>query len=156
MMERIAMTALLLAAAWSAQAQTPELAVHGAWVRATVQGQVSSGAYMTLTAKEPLVLTGASTPVAARAEVHEMKMDGEIMRMRELDALALPAGKPVELKPGSYHVMLTQLRAPLQPQTSVPLTLHLKKANGALIDVPLSVPVAASPPAPVPAERHLG
>ena len=146
-MKRIAIASFLLAAALGAAADSPQLAVQGAWIRATVQGQPATGAFMTLTAAEPLVLTGASTPMAGSTEVHEMKMDGNVMRMRAVDNLPLPAGKPVELKPGSYHLMLTGLKAPLQPQTSVPMTLHVKNAAGAAADVTLSVPVLTAEPA---------
>ena len=69
---------------------------------------------MTLTAREPLSLVGVATPVAGVAEVHEMKMEGEVMKMRAVPALELPAGKPVELKPGGYHLMLMDLKAPLR------------------------------------------
>src|SRR6478752_2265271 len=97
-----------------AQAQAP-VAVAGAWARATVQGQRSSGAFMTLTASEPVTLVGIATPVAGIAEVHEMKMEGDVMRMRAVQALPLPANKPVQLAPGGYHLMLQDLKAPLKP-----------------------------------------
>lgn len=145
-MKKIAMLALA-GAALVAQAQTAPVAVEGAWVRASVQGQTSTGAYMTLTASEAMTLTGASTPVAGVAEVHEMRMDGDIMRMRAVDGLALQPGKPLELKPGGYHVMLTQLKTPLPPQASVPLTLHFRDARGRASELRLSVPVATSRPA---------
>ena len=139
--------ALLLACALQAQAQEAPVTVTAAWARPTVQGQVSSGAYMTITTREPLLLTGASTPVAGLAEVHEMRMDGDIMRMRTVDSLALAPGQPVELKPGSYHVMLQQLRAPLQVNTSIPVTLHFRTAAGARSEARISVPVSATAPA---------
>src|SRR3954468_6104997 len=82
-----------------AQAQAPVTAV-GVWARASVQGQRTSGAFMTLTASEPLTLVGTTTPVAGRAEVHEMKMEGDVMRMRAVQARDLPANKPVQLSPG--------------------------------------------------------
>ena len=145
--KRIAASALLLAAALVARAETAPVTVQGAWIRATVQGQTSTGGYMVLTASQPVVLSGVSTPVAGVAEVHEMKMEGDVMRMRAIESLPLPAGKPVELKPGSYHLMLTQLKAPLQPAMRVPVTLHFKASNGAASELQLSVPVAASRPA---------
>jgi copper(I)-binding protein len=137
---------LLLAAAFSAHAQTAAVSVEGAWVRASVQGQTTTGAYMTLTAREPLTLTGASTPVAAVADVHEMKMEGDVMRMRPVEGLALAPGKPVALQPGGYHIMLTQLKATLKPQTSIPLTLIFRDAKGATSELRLSVPVAVQAP----------
>ena len=146
-MKRIAMTATLFAAALCAQAQTAPVTASGAWARPTVQGQPTSAAYLTLTAKEPLSLVGASSPVAAVTEVHEMKMDGNVMRMQAVDAIKLEPGKPVELKPGGYHIMLMQLKAPLQTQTSVPLTLTFRNAAGAKSELQLSVPVLATAPA---------
>ena len=128
-----------------AQAQAP-VAVAGAWARATVQGQRSSGAFMTLTASEPVTLVGIATPVAGIAEVHEMKMEGDVMRMRAVQALPLPANKPVQLAPGGYHLMLQDLKAPLKPDTSVPLTLTFRTAGGEQRQLALQVPVSVQPP----------
>ena len=68
---------------------------------------------MRLTAEEPLKLVGVETSAAGVAEVHEMKMEGDVMRMRAIDSLDLPKGVAVDLKPGGYHLMLQQLKAPL-------------------------------------------
>ena len=136
----------LLAAVACAHAQTAPVTVQGAWARASVQGQPTSGAYMTLTARESLTLTGASTPVAGMADVHEMKMEGDVMRMRPVEGLALSPGKPVALQPGGYHIMLMNLKTALKPNTSVPLTLMFRDAKGAMSELRLSVPVAVTPP----------
>jgi copper(I)-binding protein len=128
--------------------------VDGAWARASVQGQSASGAFMKLTAREPLSLVGATTPAAGIAEVHEMKMEGDVMKMRPIDALALPAGKPVELKPGGHHLMLMDLKAPLQAGTRVPLTLTFRDAKGQTSKLELSVPVLTRAPAGAPAHMH--
>lgn len=133
----------ILALAFAAQAQTAPVTVAGAWARASVQGQSGTGAYMTFTAREPLNLIGVVTPVAGVAEVHEMRMDGDVMRMRPLTELALAAGKPVELKPGGYHVMLTDLKTQLKPGTSVPLTLRFRNAQGVVSELKVSAPVRA-------------
>lgn len=141
-------TTLLLAAAMHVQAQEAPASVTGAWVRPTVQGQTSSGAYMTITAREPLTLTGASTPVAGLTEVHEMRMDGDVMRMKAVEGgVAVAPGKPLELKPGGYHLMLQQLKAPLQPQTSVPVTLVFRDAAGKTKELQVTAPVQAMAPA---------
>ena len=113
--------AALALAAGSAHAQTVE--VREAWVRATVPGQKSSGAFMKLTAKEGTRLVGADSALAGITEVHEMKMEGDVMKMRAVAALELPAGKTVELKPGGYHVMLMDLKAPLKNDSTLPLTV---------------------------------
>lgn len=132
------------AAAW-AQANAP-VTVLAPWARATVQGQRTSGAFMTLEAKEPVTLVGASSPVAGRAELHEMKLEGDVMRMREVDSLRVEAGKPLQLKPGGYHMMLVDLKAPLAPNTSIPLTLTFRTAAGEQRQLALQVPVSATPP----------
>lgn len=129
-----------------AQAATAPVTVQNAWARASVPGQSGSGAFMTLTAREPLTLVGASTPVAGVAEVHAMKMEGDVMRMRAMPSLPLPAGQPVELKPGGYHLMLTELKTTLKPNTQIPITLRFRDAKGAESTLQLSVPVSMTPP----------
>lgn len=108
---------------------TPALAdvtVHDVWVRGTVAGQAATGAFMELKASENSALLGVSSPVAGSAEVHEMSMDNGVMKMRALPKLDLPAGKTVALKPGSYHIMLMDLKQPLKKGDSVPLTLKVE------------------------------
>ncbi|WP_255440586.1 copper chaperone PCu(A)C [Caenimonas sedimenti] len=136
----------LMLAAGAMQAQEAAVRVDGAWARASVQGQSGTGAFMTLTAREPLTLVGVSTPVAGVAELHEMKMEGDVMKMRAIEGLALPGGRPVELKPGGHHLMLMELKMPLKPDTRVPVTLHLRDAKGALRKLEVSVPVAVRAP----------
>lgn len=151
---------IIATALWAGNALAhPEAAhvvVEGAWARATVPGQQGSGAFMRLTAKEPLTLVAVRTPAAAVAEVHEMKMDGDVMRMRALTALPLPVGQTVELKPGGYHLMLQQLKAPLVKGTEVPLTLEFQAPDGKLSRLHLKLPVATSAPdgASAPAAHH--
>ncbi len=128
------------------QAQTVE--VKNAWVRTSVQGQKATGAFMTLTAKEGSRLVAASSPVAGVAEVHEMKMEGDVMKMRALaNGLDLPAGKAVELKPGGFHVMLLDLKAALPKDSTVPLTLTFRDAKGIESRQELKLPVVVSAPA---------
>jgi hypothetical protein len=120
--------------------------VTDAWVRATVPGQKGTGAFMKITAKEGMRLVGVSSPVAGVAEVHEMKMENDIMKMRALPVLDLPAGKTVELKAGGYHVMLMDLKQPLAKNSTVPLTLRFKNAKGTASKVELTVPVSTVAP----------
>ena len=120
--------------------------VKDAWVRTSVQGQKATGAFMKITAKDGAKLVGGSSPVAGVTEVHEMRMEGDIMKMRAVPALDLPAGKTVELKPGSYHLMLMDLKAPLAKDSTVPLTLVFKDAKGVESKVELKVPVSVAPP----------
>lgn len=138
---------LLAGAALAAGAQTAQVTAERAWVRPTVQGQATTGAYLTLNASEPLTLVGASTPVAGATEVHEMRMEGEVMKMRHVDSIPLAPGKPLELKPGGYHLMLMQLRTPLQPKARVPLTLTFRNAAGATSTLSVSAEVLTAAPA---------
>src|SRR4051812_18207418 len=120
---RFLLASFLLFGASLAAAQPAPVTATAAWARPTVQGQRASGAYATLTATEPVTLVGVSSPVAAVAQIHEMKLEGDVMRMRAVDAVAIAPGKPLELKPGGQHVMLQELKAPLAPNTSIPVTL---------------------------------
>lgn len=120
--------------------------VEGAWVRSAVPGQAGTGAFMRITATQPMKLVAASTPAAGQAEVHEMKMDGDVMKMRPVEALDLPAGRTVELKPGGYHLMLTDLKETLKPGAKVPLTLVFRDASGVERKLQLQVPVATMAP----------
>lgn len=142
----LAITTLIAGFAASAMAQ--EVDVSNAWVRTSVQGQSATGAFMTITARQDSRLVGVISPVAGVAEVHEMKMDGGVMKMRAVQGgLALPAGKPVELKPGGYHVMLMDLKAALAKDSTVPMTLVFKDAKGTESRVELKLPVATGAPA---------
>ena len=146
-------TALLLSTTLCAPLWAQTVEVKDAWARATVQGQKASGAFMKITAKNGSKLVRVSTPVAGVVEVHEMKMDGDVMKMRALESgLALPAGKAVELKPGGYHVMLMDLKLPLQKDTTIPLTLTFKDAKGVQTTQEMKVPVATAAPAGSPAK----
>ena len=141
-------TALLLSTTLCAPLWAQTVEVKDAWARATVQGQKATGAFMKITAKESATLVAASSPVAGVVEVHEMKMDGDVMKMRALESgLALPAGKAVELKPGGYHVMLMDLKLPLKKDTTIPLTLTFKDAKGVQTKQELKVPVSTTAPA---------
>ena len=135
-------SSLMVSGAWA-----QNVSVQSAWARATVQGQKATGAFMTLTAKADTRLVGVSTSVAGVAEVHEMKMDNNVMQMRALpDGLPLPAGKPVALQPGGFHVMLMDLKLPLQKDTTIPLTLRFKDAKGAESSLDIKVPVSQVAP----------
>ena len=148
---QVPMLALLLATTAHAQ----NLNVQNAWVRATVQGQKATGAFMQITAPAASTLVSVSTPVAGVAEVHEMKMDGDVMRMRPLTkGLERPAGKAVQLKPGGYHLMLMDLKLPLQKDTTIPITLTLRDSKGVQSTQDLRVPVLSAAPAGQAEHQH--
>jgi copper(I)-binding protein len=117
-------TAILLAAL-----STPVFAqvrVMDPWVRATVPQQKATGAFMNITAANGARLIEAKSPVAGVVEIHEMAMENNVMKMRAVPGLDLPAGKAVELKPGGYHVMLMALKQQVKEGESVPITLVLE------------------------------
>lgn len=99
------------------------------WARATVPGQKVGGVYMEIVSSRDARLTGVASPLAGAAEVHSMTMDGGTMKMRVVEALDLPAGRPVKLAPGGYHVMLFDLKKPLVAGKKVPLTLIIEDAG---------------------------
>lgn len=100
-----------------------QVTVTEAWIRATVPHQKDTGAFMTITSKENARLVAASSPVAGTVEIHEMRMENNVMKMRAIPGLDLPAGKSVELGPGGYHVMLLDIKRQLKEGDRVPLTL---------------------------------
>ena len=139
--------ALAFSAAYAVGAYAQNVTVTEAWARATVPGQKATGAFMKITAKNNTKLIAVSSPVAGVAEIHEMKIDKDVMKMAALpNGLELPAGKAVELKPGGYHVMLMNLKTPLLKDTTVPLTLVFKDAKGVQSKVEIALPVAIRAP----------
>lgn len=139
--------ATLAALAGTAQAQVE---VKDAWIRGMVPGQDTTGAFMRLTSKTDAKLVGVKTPAAGMADIHQTKMDGGVMRMRHVEGIALPAGKPVALEPGGYHVMLMHVAPPLKEGESVPLTLIVEQRGGKRESVTVQVPVKAlATPAPM-------
>lgn len=118
--------ASLLCAAHTALA---EVTVASAWVRPTVPGQTVAGAYLKITSTSQAYLVGGSSPVAKTVEVHEMSMTDNVMKMRPVKRLELPAGKTVELKPGSYHLMMIDVVHPLKTGDKVPLTLTVEEGG---------------------------
>ncbi len=139
--------ALATLACTAATALAQNVEVQSAWIRTSVQGQKATGAFMTLTAKDGSRLVSAASPVAGVVEVHEMKMEGDIMRMRALpNGLDLPAGKAVALQPGGYHIMLMDLKAALPKGSTVPMTLSFKDAKGVESKLELKLQVAVSAP----------
>src|SRR5690606_33672806 len=123
----IALAGLLAGAAFTVGAHA-EVTIEQPWVRASVPGQQATGAFMQLTSSHPGKLVAADTPAAANTEIHEMAMVDDVMKMREIDNLDLPAGQTVELAPGGYHLMLIQLHEQLKEGDEIPLTLTFEAA----------------------------
>ena len=133
----------LIATAATAWAQTATVKVEDAWVRGTVATQKATGAFMRLTPSANARLVSVQSPVAGVVEIHEMAMDQDVMKMRQIAGLELSAGKTTELKPGGYHVMLMDLKQPLKAGDSVPLTLVFEDAAKKPFTQDIKAPVTA-------------
>ncbi|AAZ98640.1 conserved hypothetical protein [Thiobacillus denitrificans ATCC 25259] len=127
-MKALVATAFLASAA-SLPAWAANVSVTDAWARATMPGQKVSAAYMQIRTDAPARLLSATSPVVPRVEVHEMKMDAGVMRMRQLQAVDLPAGKTVSLEPGGLHIMLMNLPKPIAAGDVIPLTLVIESGG---------------------------
>jgi copper(I)-binding protein len=128
----------LAAASLAAQAQ---VTAKDAWVRATVPAQKTTGAFMTLTSSEDVKIVGASSPAAAKVELHASMSMGGVMQMHAMDSIALPTGKAVELKPGGMHVMLIGLKGQMKEGDKVPIALAVEKKGGARASVQVEATV---------------
>jgi len=143
-------TALLaLLATGAAHAQT--VSVTSPWARATVPQQKATGMFMQLKSSQDMTLVSARSDVATHTEIHEMVMEGDVMKMREVKQVALPAGQAVDFKPGGLHVMFLDLKQPMQEGTHVPVTLTFQDAQGkeetTVVDVAVKPLTAAAEPA---------
>ncbi|MGF6091773.1 copper chaperone PCu(A)C [Pseudomonas sp. 18173] len=125
--KRLALGLSLVGLAFHVSAQTR---VEDAWVRATVAGQPSSGAFMTVTASGDSKLLSVQTPVAKLVQIHEMSMKDDVMKMQQVQSVALPAGEAVSFDPHGYHIMLMNLTAQIKEGDKVPLTLTVEDAKG--------------------------
>ena len=126
-----------------------EVKVSNAWVKPTAPGQPVAGAYMQLTSDTDVDVVSASSSVAAKTEIHEMNMVGDVMKMRRIDELALKAGKPVDLKPGGYHLMLIDLDHQIKAGEIVPIELVTRDKAGKKNTIYLKV---SAQPAPLKAD----
>jgi len=124
-------------------AQSTNVKVEDAWVRGTVATQKATGAFMRLTPSANARLVSVSSPAAGVVEIHEMAMEKDVMRMRQIPGLDLAAGQPTELKPGGYHVMLMDLKAPVSAGQTIPLTLTFEDAAQQRFTQEVQAPVRA-------------
>ena len=120
----------LISLALASLAASAQVTVSEPWVRTTVPQQKATGVFMKLQSTQDAKLISAKSPAAGIVEVHEMAMEGGVMKMRAVDVFALPMGKAVELKPGGYHVMLMDLKSQLKDGDAVPLTLTFETKDG--------------------------
>ena len=138
-------------------AAAADLEVASPWVRGTVPAQKATGAFMQLSSKGGVSLVGVGSPAANIVEIHEMVMDNNVMKMRALPRLEVEAGKVLELKPGSYHVMLIDLKKPLSKGEIVPITLQVEGKDRKVEAVEVKAEVrelTARAPAPAMEHKH--
>ena len=150
---RMILIALCASAAAVSAPAWAQVEVKSAWVRGTVAAQKTTGAYMEISSARGASLVGAESTAAGAVEVHEMSMDKNVMRMRAVPRLDLPAGKTVELKPGGFHMMLIDLKKPLQKGDSVPLRLKIENKDKTVSTVEVKAEVR-DVTAAMPAQRR--
>lgn len=132
---------VLIALAMSAGVARAQVEVHQAWARSTVPGQTVGAAYMEIHSSERVKLMKATSPVAKSVALHETKVEGGVMKMREAPAVEIPAGGSLVLKPGGYHLMLMQLVKPLKAGDVVPITLVFEGPGSAATSISVSAEV---------------
>ena len=147
----LAMAGLFAVSAVSAVAA--DLEVANPWVRDTVAAQKATGAFMKLSSKSGVTLVGVASPAANVVEIHEMVMADNVMKMRAVPRVEVLPGQPLELKPGSYHVMLIDLKKPLVKGEVVPITLKVEGKDKKVETVEVKAEVRELT-APAPMEHH--
>ncbi|MEP6607381.1 MAG: copper chaperone PCu(A)C [Burkholderiaceae bacterium] len=123
-----------------------EIDVNSAWARPTVPGQLGTGAFMRLTSRNGTRVLGAASEMAGVVEIHEMAMQGNVMTMRAIEALDLPPGKTVELKPGGHHMMLMDLKRPLSAGEKIKVELRLETRDKKLVTQPVEIEIRSRAP----------
>jgi copper(I)-binding protein len=144
-MKRNTLTLLVVALGFSFSVQAQEakvgsIKVDQAYTRATVPGQQVAGGFMKIENKGTSgdQLLSASSPAAGEVQLHEMAMEGNVMKMRQVKDIAVPAGGSVELKPGGLHLMFMNIKAPLTAGESVPVKLKFAKAGEVEVKMPVN------------------
>ena len=135
-LRKVTMRTLLIKLAFAtslamiATATFAEVTITDPWVRGVVPGQSATGLFMTIKSTEAATLVGVSSPVAKSIEIHQMIMKGDMMTMRPMPSLPIPANGTVAFKPGGYHAMLNDLTKPLVKGEKVPVTLTFQGKDG--------------------------
>jgi periplasmic copper chaperone A len=146
--------ALLISFASYAAINEGDIEISGGWIRATAPGQDQGGADLSIISKQPATLVGAASPVCKTVQLHTMTSEGGMMRMREVKAIELPAGKRVNLRESGYHLMLIGLKAPLKEGEIVPLTLSIKVGKQGVTEVEATAEVKSLTATEAPSEDH--
>ena len=134
---------LLLALTACAEADQ-DISISNAWARATAPGQQVAAAYMSLLSKQGTSLIKAESDLATTVEIHSMTMENDVMKMRMLEALPLPAGTTVNLEPGGYHLMLFGLKQALKVGEEAEFKLYFKNRAGETNSMTVKLPVMAA------------
>ena len=138
----LALLAVALGLSFSVQAQEAKVGaikIEKAYTRSTVPGQMAAGGFMKIENKGAAdQLISASSPVAGEVQLHEMAMEGNVMKMRQVKDIAVPSGGEVELKPGGLHLMFMNIKAPLAAGETVPVKLKFAKAGEVEVKMPVN------------------
>ena len=120
-------------------ASVGSIKIENAYTRSTVPGQQVAGGFMKIENKGAAdQLVSASSPIAGEVQLHEMAMEGNVMKMRQVKDIPVPAGGAVELKPGGLHLMFMNIKAPLAAGETVPVKLKFAKAGEVEVKVPVN------------------
>jgi periplasmic copper chaperone A len=125
----------------SASATVGDITVSNGWAKATLPGQPAGGGFVTLANKGATAdaLISVTSPVSSNVQIHEMSMDSDVMKMRELiNGLAIPAGATVEMKPGGFHIMFMDLKEAFKEDKIVKVTLKFTRAGEVTLDLPVN------------------
>lgn len=123
-----------------------QVLVEDAWVRATVRGQQATGAFMRISTNKDVTLVEARTQNAGFVEIHQMRLEQDVMSMRPVNGLLIPAGQNLEFKAGGYHLMLMDLKQPVRVGFEVQLTLVFEGKDGKRESVYVHAPIANNSP----------
>jgi len=136
----VGMTVFFGAQVLAQTTKVESVAITGAYTRATAPGQQVAGGFMKIDNKGNVAdqLVSASSPAAGEVQLHEMAMDGNVMKMRQVKDIAVPAGGSVELKPGGYHLMFMNLNGPFAAGQTVPVKLKFAKAGEIEVKIPIN------------------
>ena len=128
-MKAIRYTAAVCAVLWVTLPVAAQVIVSDPWIRSTVPQQMATGAFMQLKSAKDAKLIEVRSTVAGVVEIHEMKMENNVMRMSAVQSVALPAGRTVELRPGGYHVMMMDLKQQMKEGEVVPMMLVVESGG---------------------------
>jgi copper(I)-binding protein len=139
----LVLVSLLVACHAKAGAES-DVKITDSWVRANVPGQSVGAAYMTLNSPQDSTLIYVETPAAGKVEIHSMRMENNVMKMRMLEELPLKASKPEKLAPGGFHLMLFDLKKPLKEGNKVDFKLRFKDKTGNITHQLVTLPIKES------------